>query len=60
MKYALYDTIKIGEYLIEYSNFNIYIKKNNSLIKCIDVKRDFTTSDYNAFIRKFQNKYVPK
>jgi len=55
-KFALTDKVKIGDYTIEYANFNIYLTKNGKLVKCIEKKRDFNDLDYTRFIEFVKNK----
>lgn len=56
----LTDKVTVGDYLIEYANFNILINKGGSLVKCLDVKKDFNEHDYKRFIEKFENSYSNK
>jgi hypothetical protein len=58
--FSLTDRFTVGEYTIEYANFNILIKKGGSLVKCIDAKRDFNNIDYGKFVEKFESKYSNK
>jgi hypothetical protein len=55
--FNLTDKFSIGEYTIEYANFNILVKKNGSLVKCIDTKRDFNNHDYGRFVEKFESSH---
>jgi len=53
----LTEKVSVGEYTLEYSNFTILVKKHNDLVKCIDVKRDFTPIEYGQFVKKFEKIY---
>jgi len=58
--FSLTDRFTVGEYTIEYSNFNILVKRDGSLVKCIDTNRNFNNIDYGKFIEKFERKYSNK
>ena len=53
--FKLIDKVRVGDYSLEYSNFNIYIRKNNILVKCIEKKKDFNNIDYTKFVERFKN-----
>jgi len=57
--FNLTDRVVIGEYIIEYSNFNLFIKKNGSLIKCLEKRKDYNHIDYTKDINKIKE-YILK
>ena len=60
LNYTLSDKVRIGDYTLEYSNFSIFIKKNNSLIKVIEKGKDFNNVSYNKFVEQFKTLYKHK
>lgn len=58
--FTLSDKVNIGDYSVEYANFNIYIKKHGSLVRCIEKKRDFNDLDYTRFIESVRGKLNKK
>ena len=56
----LTEKYQIGEYVIEYANFMILIKKNDELIKGIPVDKEFDSNKYTKFIKHFTELYKKK